>query len=202
MTDHCAGPVGAVLAGGRGRRLGGVKATIGLSGRALIEYPLAALQAVLAEVVVVAKPDTELPELAVPVWREAGAQRHPAVGIVEALRRAGGRPVLVVGCDYPLLDRSLVAALARCDPGGAAAVVATVKDELQPLLCCYHPAALPLLDQAAEEGSARLRELLAGWPLRRVEVEDRDTILNVNTPADLARAEELLASRGYPNVKS
>ena len=47
-----------VLAGGAGRRIGGAKAIVELRGTPLVKYPLRALQAVLAEVVVVAKQGT------------------------------------------------------------------------------------------------------------------------------------------------
>src|SRR6185312_15026060 len=104
--------LGAVLAGGAGSRLGGGKATVGLAGRALVEYPLAALAAAGIEAVVVAKADTELPALAVPVLTEPPQPRHPLLGIVVALRHAGGRPVLVVACDLPLLTPELLEALA------------------------------------------------------------------------------------------
>ena len=57
-----AAPLGAVLASGRGSRLGGAKATAELGGRPLISYPLVALAAAGIEAVVVAKGDTELPD--------------------------------------------------------------------------------------------------------------------------------------------
>ena len=61
--------MGVVLAGGLGTRIGGSKATVGLGGRPLISYPLDALGAVLDDVVVLAKADTELPSLpGMTVW--------------------------------------------------------------------------------------------------------------------------------------
>ena len=46
------------------------------------------------EAVVVAKPETDLPPLDVPVWEEPEEPSHPLTGIVAALeqaRAAGGR---------------------------------------------------------------------------------------------------------------
>ena len=87
------GPVGVVLAGGAGRRMGGAKPGTPLAGRPLIAYPLTALRAVLAPVAVVAKSDSVLPVLGagVELWREPDEPRHPLAGILEALRRADGR---------------------------------------------------------------------------------------------------------------
>ena len=87
-----------VLAGGLGRRIGGEKAVVELRGTPLLLYPLRALQAVLAEVVVVAKRGSALPPLpGVPIWLEPDEPRHPLAGIVHALR---GR-ALPAGIDGP-----------------------------------------------------------------------------------------------------
>ncbi|MHB8692307.1 MAG: molybdenum cofactor guanylyltransferase [Solirubrobacteraceae bacterium] len=195
MTDPQNGPVGVVLAGGGGRRIGGDKATAMLAGRPLISYPLAVLGAVLAEVVVVAKAATLLPPLdGVEVWIEPQRPQHPVIGIVEALLRADGRPVLVCACDMPLLDAATVTTLATSDPRGAPAVIATGADGLQPLLGCYFADALEPLAAAADAAHAPLREIVARLHPRLLEVS-AEALFNVNSPEDLASAEAALASR-------
>ena len=73
-------PIGVILAGGGGRRIGGSKAIVKLQGRPLITYPLAVLQAVFDDVAIVAKADTELPSLpGITVWVEPSAPQHPIV---------------------------------------------------------------------------------------------------------------------------
>lgn len=185
-------PLGVVLAGGAGRRMGGDKALVTLAGRPLISYPLAALLATLEEVVVAAKDDTALPPLpaGVAVWREPAIERHPLLGVRAALRGAGGRGVLVVAADLPLVRPEDLDALLAA--GGAAA--ACSEGRIQPLLALYPPAALPVLDAMAPDEPAtavlqRLEPVL-------VEVPSTST-LNVNRPEDLVRAEALL---GQPKV--
>ena len=103
-TGH--GPIGVILAGGVGRRIGGSKAIVKLRGRPLIMYPLQALTLALGEVAVLAKPDTELPSLSgVTIWIEPATPQHPLVGISHALALAGDRPVLVCAADLPLVSR-------------------------------------------------------------------------------------------------
>ena len=126
MLPHVSGvrwqPVGVVLAGGRGRRIGGDKAVVSLAGRPLLSYPLGAMLGVLDHVVVVAKPSTVLPALGdVAVWEEPERPSHPLVGIAEALRRADGRWVLVCAGDMPFVPVSLLAALASVAAGGGLA---------------------------------------------------------------------------------
>lgn len=183
-------PIGVVLAGGRGRRLGGGKAVVELRGRPLISYPLAALGAALSDVVVLAKPGTELPDLpGQAVWLERCVEQHPLVGIRCALERAGARAVLVCAVDLPLVTPELVGRLAVSDPR-APVVVARHRDAIQPLLGRYRPEALGPL-RAADLGLP-MREVVASLVPAFVEVDDPLELFNVNAPAELARAAELL----------
>jgi molybdopterin-guanine dinucleotide biosynthesis protein A len=194
-------PIGVLLAGGRGARLRGAKAVASLGGRPLICHPLAALRAVVGQVAVVAKPDTVLPALdGVAVWREPAEPRHPLVGIVEALSRADGRPVLVCAADLPFVTPALLRALATAGTEGAPVVVAaSAASGLQPLLGCYQPAALALLARAAAEGTVAMRAAVAGIGARELMVDDEHLLFNVNTPQDLARAEAFLAEPWPPS---
>src|SRR5204862_6052184 len=135
--------VGVGLAGGRVRRRGGTKAMAQLCGRHLISYPLAGLQAVLADVAVVAKRDTELPRIhGVDVWIEREPRQHPLVGLLEALTCANGRPVLVCAVDLPLVRPETVARLASTEAEPAPARVASHQGVPQPLLARYSARAL------------------------------------------------------------
>jgi molybdopterin-guanine dinucleotide biosynthesis protein A len=182
--------IGVVLAGGAGSRLGGGKAVKVLAGRPLASYPAAALAQVCERVAIVAKPGSELPHLpAVEVWDDEPAEpRHPLTGIVHALGKAAGEPILVCAADMPFVTREALQSLVH--PGRTA--VATTDGRLQPLLALYQPSALP-----------RLRAAEPDIPLTRT-VEALDPALvpfepnltrNVNTPEELASAERELQAR-------
>jgi molybdenum cofactor guanylyltransferase len=192
-------PIACVLAGGKARRLGGAKATALLAGRPLIHYPLDAVRWAGLEAVVVAKPDSPLPEIDVPVWHEPESPAHPAAGIAEALRRAAGRPVLAIACDMPLVPPGLLLHLAR--HSGRLVVPATA-DGFHPLCARYETAVLAPFERAVTAGTA-LHEVIEGLgpELLREEAlatfgEPEISLFNVNTRADLARAEELLRGAG------
>ena len=186
-------PIGVVLAGGLGRRMGGAKATVLLRGRPLISYPLGALSAALAEVVVLAKAETELPGLpGTTVWIESHPMHHPAIGILEALALAGGRSVLVCAADLPFVSPGLVRKLVSTAAEGATAAVAAAQGRVQPLLGCYQPAAARLL-RAGDERP--VREQVADLDPRIVEVEDPRELFNVNAPEDLLQASAALERR-------
>jgi molybdopterin-guanine dinucleotide biosynthesis protein A len=188
-------PIGVLLAGGRGRRMGGHKATIGLLGQPLLHHPLAALSAVLDEVVVVAKGDTDLPQLAglASVWVEPAGLHHPLSGIVHALRCAAGRPVLVVAGDLALLDPDTVRRIASADPQGALAVVPRAAGHLQPLCALYLPGAVHKL--AAFDPDRRVTEVVEEIGIQVVDYADPTPFFNVNTPDDLLQATAMLDRR-------
>ena len=185
----------AVLAGGRSRRMGTAKATVELGGRPLVARPLAAAAEAGLSAVVVAKPGSGLPELAVPVWREPAAPSHPLAGLVCALEHADGRPVVAVACDMPFVAPGLLARLAAIEATAAAPRVA---GRLEPFPGRYAAAALPAL-RAALVREAPVREALAGLaPVELAEEELRTfgdparMVAGVNTPEELAAAEEIL----------
>ncbi|MDX6700616.1 MAG: molybdenum cofactor guanylyltransferase [Baekduia sp.] len=187
-TPSLAPAVGVVLAGGRGRRLGGDKAIVELEGRALVRYPLEALHEVCDEVAVVAKRDTILPPLAgmADLWIEPDEPRHPLVGVAHALRLAMGRPVLVVPVDLPLIDAATLQALLRADRTGVAAVVPRAHGRLQPLCALYCPAALAGLE--AFDVTARAIDVVTALGIRELDGLDPMAFFNVNRPEDVLQA--------------
>jgi molybdenum cofactor guanylyltransferase len=196
-------PIGVILAGGRGERIGGAKATVELQGKPLICYPLEVLAAVLAEVVVVAKSDTALPSLpGVTVWVETQAVHHPLAGIVGAIGLAGGRPVLICAADLPFVSEEVVQALLNAELDTAPAIIAACDGRMQPLLGRYQPDVLKLLGSTEIGAEVRVQEAIAALAPRILEVDDPDVLFNVNTPDDLLQAAAMLDRRRYPKVKS
>lgn len=181
--------IGAVLAGGAGRRMGWGgrgKALADLAGRPLVSYPIEALRSTCGRVAVVCKEDTALPALqGVERWNEPPQPRHPLTGIVHALERAG-EAVIVCAADMPFVTpeacRSLLTVAAR---SGATATVAVTGEVLQPVFAVYAPSALPEL-RAAAPGAPLTQTVEALGPVR-VALPERLT-RSVNNPDDLTRA--------------
>jgi molybdenum cofactor guanylyltransferase len=192
-------PVGAVLAGGGGRRIGGDKAIVELNGRPLISYPLEAVRQALGQVAILAKADTKLPYVSgVTVWIEPEPRRHPLVGITQALALADGRPVLVCGADLPFVTAKLVRRLAKANPGRAPAVVACAQGAVQPLLGCYQRRALDSLRRAARDSERPLRDSIEALDPVLLEVDDPDELFDVDSPDDLLQAAAMLDQRLPP----
>jgi molybdenum cofactor guanylyltransferase len=189
-------PLGVVLAGGRGARLGGAKGMVPLAGRPLLSYPLAALAGAGIEHWVVAKPRSDLPQLdGARLLVEPQAPRHPLCGIVTALRAAPGRTVVAVPCDMPFLAPRLLELLANSPEP---LVVLSAGGRMQPLPGRYAAALLPALEAALERGEP-LRRTVESLGARVVGEDElarlgdpRRLLLNVNDGEGLREAEALL----------
>ena len=173
---------GAILAGGAGRRLGGVsKATLELDGRPLAVHVGEVLAQVCDPVAIVCKPDTELPDIAgIERWDEPAEPRHPLTGIVHALERAGG-PVLVCAVDMPWVTADACRSLLDAAPGASAAV-AVGEGEMCPVLGVYAPEALDTLRAAPAD--TPLRETVDALDPARVALPPA-LLRSVNEPEDL-----------------
>jgi molybdenum cofactor guanylyltransferase len=191
-------PIGVILAGGAGTRIGGSKAVVNLNGRPLVSYPLEAMWRALGQVAIVAKIDTELPSVAgVTVWIEPDEPRHPLLGVVHALGLADSRPVLVCPVDLPFISGALIRRLVDAGRGPATAVIAAHEGHTQPLLGCYHPTALDSLC-ASLEREVPVREAVAALDPTHYEVEDADELFNINSPDDLLLAAAMVDRRRRP----
>jgi molybdenum cofactor guanylyltransferase len=119
---------------------------------------------------------------------------HPLAGIVAALRHAGA-PVVVLGCDFPFAPPALLRALTEAPEP---LVVPAPGDEPQPLMARWSPDLLPHLEEAlaGEEPLRRTVAALAPRLLDDTELarfgDPARAFLNVNTPADLRAAADLL----------
>jgi molybdopterin-guanine dinucleotide biosynthesis protein A len=146
--------------------------------------------------VVVAKAETPLPPLDVPVWIEPPRPHHPLCGVLEALRRAEG-PALVCAGDMPFVEPRLLAWLAGL---GVPLAVPRLGGRLHPLLGLYDPRLLPALekDLGAELPLRESVERLRAREVTESELarfgEPERLLFNVNTPQDLREAEQVLSA--------
>jgi molybdenum cofactor guanylyltransferase len=201
----------AILAGGRGRRLGGAKPTARLGRLALIEHALGAACKAGLDAVVVAKPDTRLPPLECEVVYESEREHHPLHGLLAALdcaaRRAPQCACVVLACDMPFVTAPLLAWLAGDGTDAAAtplvaadALVIRAQGHLQPLLARYFPAHRPALAEALRNGRSltaaaeSLRPRIAGERELTRFGDPARLCFSVDCDADLQLARRLLTA--------
>jgi len=156
----------------------------------LVERAVAALASRCRRVVVVTRPGIPLPALAVPVVEDMPGPPCALRALATGLGAVDAEEVLVLACDLPLAGPVLDAL--RTAPGGTA-VAGASGGEPQPL-CARYPRddALAAAERLLASGALAARGLLDALGARVVEAEG-PALLNVNAPADLARARAILA---------
>lgn len=190
---------GAVLAGGAARRYGGrPKGLVALGGRRLLDWVVDALAAVTGALPLLV---ANAPEA--PAWRpdlRTLPDVRPDCGSLGGIYTAvvsGAGPVLCVAWDMPFVTPALLAALVD---GAAGWDVFLPESDgrrgVEPLCGVYGPACGPAIERRLAEGDLRAIGFhsavhVGTLPLERVKAfGDPDTLfLNINTPADLERAE-------------
>lgn len=178
----------AVLAGGKGSRIGGDKALIELDGRPLITYPLEAARRAGLPTVIVAKQATKLPPVTTQLLLEPDEPTHPLLGIITALEHF---PVVIaVPCDMPFVEPRALAALAEIQDDVALLAPG------QPFPSLYRRGCLAQLRQALEaDQSMRSTHAQSGLAPASASSTDEAPRLTVNTLEDLAAAEALVRRR-------
>jgi len=202
MHEHDCYPqdqiTGVVLAGGRGRRMGGVdKGLELLAGRPMAAYAVAALREQCGQVLLNANRNGALyAELGCRVFADAsGDFDGPLAGIATGLAEAGQDLVLFAPCDSPLvsplLGERLYQARARA---GAEIAVAHDGERLHPVFALI-PAALSASAAAFLAAGERKIDLwYAQHHTVKVPMQDlADSFLNINRIADKAALEARLA---------
>jgi molybdopterin-guanine dinucleotide biosynthesis protein A/GNAT superfamily N-acetyltransferase len=172
---------GVLLVGGAGRRFGSPKALATLDGRTLAERAWQTLTDVAPERIAVGKAADGI-ELPFPLTDDGTDVRAPIAGVVAGLRAARHELAVVLPVDMPLIGADNLRALADGCTGDAAS------PQTGPLPCALRRRALPVLEKRLAAGELTLRDALAGLGSRVVTLPE-DTLVNVNTPSDLASLE-------------
>lgn len=197
-------PFAAVLAGGESRRFGAPKALARVGGARVIDRVVEAARGAPGETVLVANRPELFAGLGLRMRPDAVPGAGALGGVHAALRWAaeeGRSGALCVACDVPFLASGLLRALVdRAADGAADAVVpeSTGRRGVEPLCAFYSVRCLPEAERMLECGELRLTELLGRVRTARIPLAEvrrwgvpEVMFLNVNTPADHARAEEI-----------
>ncbi|MGC4000917.1 MAG: molybdenum cofactor guanylyltransferase [Anaeromyxobacter sp.] len=186
---------GALLAGGRGSRLGGVpKGLLQREGRPIAAGAIQLMEALFDSVFMVADDPAPYRHLGVPIIPDQLPGRGAPGGLHAALHAARTPWVFTAACDMPFLAEASIRALAAARHEGAQVVVVRWAGRLQPLHALWARAALPAVEAALREGTPSLRALVAALPARVLEEEEWRAVdpegrclEDADTPEDAAR---------------
>lgn len=181
---------GVVLAGGRGRRMGGEdKGLLPFRGKPLVCHALAILNAVAGDVFINANRNlgayADLGHRVVPDLN--GHFDGPLAGLLSVMRAAKTPYVLTVPCDAPLLDARLLARLVAGMAHRDAMAVAHDGERLHPVIMLVETRLAADLETYLAGGQRQVEAWIRRHPWTRVDFSDcPDSFVNINTREDLA----------------
>jgi molybdenum cofactor guanylyltransferase len=192
-----------VLAGGKSRRLGQDKVLLHYSGATLLRRSVDLLRSLEFEVVIsgrdpeLAGPNGATPDVDAPWLPDVIEGVGPMGGIISGLRHFFA-PLLVIACDLPLLDASVLLHLQehrRSRPEGTVMTTFVQEDTgfIESLVAVYEPEALPLLEASCEAGVYKLSRALPRESRHELPYgpEQRHCFFNINYPHDLEQLRQL-----------
>jgi molybdopterin-guanine dinucleotide biosynthesis protein A len=190
----------AILAGGRGTRLGGVdKGALLVGGSPILERQVTVLRDLSPHVLVIVSQQTRLRRSDVSVVVDCIEGAGALGGLYTALTAAPTEQVLVIACDMPFLDAPFLTYLAACGRGVEAAVPRDRRGR-HPLCASYQRSVAGRLHARIARGELRVLDALTELHVRDIGPSelapyDPDGLLlsNVNTPQDYVAAHERTA---------
>jgi molybdopterin-guanine dinucleotide biosynthesis protein A len=182
---------GIVLAGGMGRRMGGVdKGLVLFQGKPLVAHVLERLKPQVDDILVNANRELETyKQLGYPVIPDAiGGFAGPLAGLHTGMTAATHELVATVPCDSPFLPADLIARLlAALQEQDADLAVAKTGDQPHPVFCLCRRSLLPNLTQFLENGGRKIDAWYSGVKTIEVLFDDEEqAFANINTPEELS----------------
>jgi molybdopterin-guanine dinucleotide biosynthesis protein A len=193
---------GAVLAGGRSRRMGQDKAFLPGRKKTLLEDTLDVMAGLFPEVLI-SGGDQRLSAYGRRVLPDEAPSRGPLSGLCAVLKAASHEYLFLAACDLPLFSAAAVTELWRhvLENPEALAVIPVAAGRLQPLHAFYHRDLLPTLEKNLERENLKLAKIFANEPFagafRLVPFTGEPAAAiaaNVNTPEEWAAAREILSA--------
>ncbi len=194
---------GAVLAGGQSRRLGRPKALVPVDGVPLGLWSVRALEGAGLSAGIVSADEAIGKVLGVPSRADLRPGLGPLGGLWTALewaRERGDDGVFLLACDMPFITKEVVR-LVLDQPGVASAVVPFGPDGMEPLCALYRLPCVEAVEKRVSSGDLSLHGVLGVLDASLVDrillsgvVDPKICFSNVNTVADVVRAEEILST--------
>jgi molybdenum cofactor guanylyltransferase len=194
--------IGAILAGGQARRLGGIdKGLVEIDGRPMIEWIIEALVPQVDALLINANRNPErYRRYGFPVVEDRLPNfQGPLAGFAAVLEEVPADvAILTVPCDSPAPPPDLAARLLDAlEGGGAELAVAHDGERLQPVYALIPAALRDSLDAFLASGDRKIDLWYARHRMATADFSDRrDHFVNLNRPADLAQVQRLLHRPG------
>ncbi len=193
---------GAILAGGKSRRMGVNKAFLRLGNRTFIEHVIHRIEPIADELLIITNTPDEYKHLGIETRADIIPNSGTLGGIHSALTYATNDAVICVGCDIPFIDTNLLLYLISVLGKHDAVIPYTCSEKgqmtLQTLCAVYSKRCLPIIEKMLKDAEYRVHALKWHGDINLIRPEtwkkidpDGHSFLNINTPADFEVAQTL-----------
>ena len=193
---------GAILAGGKSRRMGKNKAFLRLGDYTLIEHVIHRIQPISDELLIITNTPDAYIHLGIEIKGDIIPNTGTLGGIYSALTYATNDAVICIGCDNPFLNTNLLLYLFSVLGKHDAVIPYTCSDigqmTLQTLCAVYSKRCLPIIKKMLNAAEFRVHALKRHANTHLIPPEvwkeistDGYSFLNINTPIDFEIAQIL-----------
>ena len=197
MKHACSG---VILSGGLNKRMDGKnKAFIRVGGETILDRLEALFRDLFDEVLLVTKDPMEYLSWDLKIVTDLLSTRSSLTGIHAALFHISTPHAFITACDTPFLKAGLIRLLVEELEPKWDVVMPVTEQGNQPLCAIYSRRCIEPIEDQLKEGDAKILNFFSKIKVKEIPEErlrrvDPDLIsfFNINTPEDLARAEQML----------
>ncbi len=175
-----------IMAGGESCRMGTDKTMLSIKGQSIIEVICGQLRGSFDEILISANETAKFAFLGLKVVPDKVPERGPLMGISSALEASSNEYNFVVACDIPKINMTCVNRMLTEAIESRADIVIPVtgRDKYEPLFAVYRKRAIEAINKTLSSGKNKIIDVFPLCTVKRIEMDDTDWLINLNTKAD------------------
>lgn len=185
---------GIILAGGKSSRMGSDKGLLAINGVPMISHVINSLiKAGIKDIIIISK-NSEYQKFGFPVFPDIIEDKGPLGGIYTGLSKSKTSKNLVLSCDIPFLDETIIDKLIR-ESGEEQISVVKFQNQLHPLIGMYDSSLLKALGEHLILNMLKVEQFINGCDFKILDIEKllpqikNKSFSNINTLEELRKSE-------------
>ncbi|MEX1000689.1 MAG: molybdenum cofactor guanylyltransferase [Crocinitomicaceae bacterium] len=178
--------IGAIiLAGGKSSRMGEDKGLMSLFGKPMIAYVIDEVMKITTSIKIIAN-HPQYKSFGFPVYPDFFKDKGPLGGIHAGLKVSEHEKNILVSCDLPYLQHSLLKHLIFHSEGFDV-TVPVQQEQIHPLIGVYQKTGLPMIEEQIKTSDLKVSNLLKKLNVNLIDTKEFDPInfKNVNSKKDI-----------------
>ncbi len=177
---------GIILAGGKSSRMGTDKGFLQLNNRSFVEYSIKALKPLVSDILIVSD-HTTYDSFGYKRIKDVVKDAGPVAGIYSGLETTKSEYNLVLSCDIPLINTSILEKLIDAIDDTSEIIQIEANGKTMPLIAFYKKDCKEKFYNALQNDERRLRVVVNQCKTKNVllNANEYDTTMNVNTKEEL-----------------